>query len=141
MMINQEENDFLGIGWSSPPTFQKGIDTVVMQGGVDNINENLKSLISTNLGERPFKRNFGTHLRSFVFHIPDAEMQNKIKETVRRAITEYEPRIDLEEVEIDMSGSLDGLLIINVSYLVIKVNTRHNFVYPFYINEGSYLNF
>ena len=140
-MNDGDDKDFLGVGWSFPPVFLKGLDSVVMRRGVDNINENLRSLLSTTIGERPFKTDYGTQLFYHVFGNPDARVQSRIIESVKKAIRLYEPRIITNSIELDLSQKVDGIINIHVEYTIRQVNTRHNFVYPFYINEGTSLEF
>ena len=140
-MHDTDDKAFLGLGWSFPPVFLKGLDSVVMRRGVDNINENLRSLLATTIGERPFKTDFGTQLFHHVFGNPDARMQSRVVESVKKAIRLYEPRIIVNGIELDLTEKSIGKINIHVEYTVRQVNTRHNFVYPYYINEGTSLEF
>ena len=58
---------------------------------------------------------------------------------IARAITLFEPRITLEEVSFE-ERSDKGLLLILITYTIIRTNSRNNMVYPFYLNEGTNLN-
>lgn len=55
---------------------------------------------------------------------------------ISRAVTLYEPRIALEDVSFEEQPER-GVLLIHVSYTVIRTNNRNNMVYPFYLNEGT----
>lgn len=134
-------NAFVGIGWSSPPTFVKGSNAVIMTKDVQNINENLKLLFSTRTGERTFKHDYGTQLNELIFSPQNALLENEIKESLERAIKLYEPRVLVDHIMIDSSDREEGVILIQVSYTVRKINSRHNFVYPFYIKEGTNLDF
>jgi phage baseplate assembly protein W len=51
----------------------------------------------------------------------------------------YEPRIDLNKIDIDPTDELEGVLLINLDYTVRATNSRKNMVYPFYKAEGNEL--
>ena len=140
-MDNNTRNAFIGIGWSSPPTFVKGSDTVIMTKDVQNINENIKLLFSTRTGERVFNAKYGTKLSKLVFAAKNSLLENEIKESLSRAVKLYEPRVIVDHIAIDSGDREDGFILINLSYTVRKINSRHNYVYPFYINEGTSLDF
>jgi len=67
----------------------------------------------------------------------DESAITEIKDLVGRAILFFEPRITLEDIEIDVSDLDEGLLNIVIEYTIISINTRSNIVYPFYIQEGT----
>ena len=46
----------------------------------------------------------------------------------------------LEDVTLDDSRILEGVVLIDVIYEVKSTNSRFNFVYPYYIQEGTDIN-
>ncbi len=59
-----------------------------------------------------------------------------MRNDITRAIILFEPRISLEDVSFEEQAD-EGLLLIQLTYTVIRTNNRNNMVYPFYINEGT----
>ena len=59
-----------------------------------------------------------------------------IKGIISDALLYHEPRIDVEDININESEQ-DGLLLISITYTVRATNSRFNLVYPFYINEAQ----
>ena len=55
---------------------------------------------------------------------------------ISRAVTLYEPRIALEDVSFEEQPE-QGVLLVRLTYTVVRTNNRHNMVYPFYFNEGT----
>lgn len=55
---------------------------------------------------------------------------------VREALTTYEPRIDVLDVQVESPPGQANLLLIRVSYRLRDTNAMANLVYPFYITEG-----
>ena len=134
-----EEQSFLGTGWSFPPTFikqNKGMGTI---SDVEDINSSLHILLSTRLGERVMQPEYGCNLDMMLFETMNSSMKTYIKNLVENAILDYEPRINLEQVNVDTSRENEGLLLIEIDYKVRTTNTRHNYVYPFYKTEGTNL--
>jgi len=50
----------------------------------------------------------------------------------------FEPRVNFIDAKIIDRDELDGVLHIQVNYKIIITNTRHNIVFPFYLQgEGT----
>jgi len=56
---------------------------------------------------------------------------------VEQAIVLWEPRIDVLSVDVVQDPAEDGLVRIEVEFVVRRTNTRSNFVYPFYMREAT----
>lgn len=134
------QGSFLGRGWSSPPTFVKGPDIALMTDSSKNINENLMNLVRTKLGERPFRSEYGTDLWKVSFQPATSIPIGRIKAALKRTIKKFEPRVNLEEVELELDMSESNCLLVKVVYTDIQINHRRNFVYPFYLNEGTHID-
>ena len=80
---------------------------------------------------------FGCDLHHMVFESIDSNLISEMKRLIQQAVLYFEPRIILEEVVINTNRQLDGILEINLIYIIRKVNKRSNMVYPFYILEGT----
>lgn len=130
------EAEFIGIGWSFPPAFEKVGGSTVMAGGVEDIRQSLHILLSTTLGERVMRADYGCNLRDYVFDPVNRSMEAYIKKLVEDAIIYYEPRITLDKLVVDFQDN-EGLMIITIEFTVDATNSRANFVYPFYLNEGK----
>jgi len=139
-MKNMEtDNAFLGRGWGFPPTFDKASKSVGMLEEEADIESSLEILLSTRLGERIMQPNYGCNLDDMVFEAMNLTMLTYLKDLVENAILYFEPRIDLDAVRIDTARDLEGMLVIIVNYTIRTTNSRFNFVFPFYKNEGSNL--
>jgi phage baseplate assembly protein W len=132
--------DFLGTGWSFPPTFDNTTNKVAMTSDEADIQLSLQILLSTRRGERVMVPDYGCNLDEMVFEPMNTTFKSYISEMIRTAILYYEPRIDLNSLLIDDSQDAEGIIIINISYTVRTTNSRFNFVYPFYKKEGTELN-
>lgn len=130
---------FLGIGWAFPPTFYKSGKNVVMASDEEDIVQSLQILLSTRLGERIMLPKYGCNLEDLLFENLDITVRTYIADLIQTAILYYEPRIEAEKVEFTVGVPGEGRLDIIVRYRVKTTNSRYNFVYPYYQNEGSNL--
>jgi phage baseplate assembly protein W len=58
---------------------------------------------------------------------------------IKSALLIYESRIEVEKVELDDEGELEGRILIDVHYKVRSTNSRYNYVFPFYKAEATEL--
>jgi phage baseplate assembly protein W len=132
--------DFLGRGWSFPPDFtRQGIGVAMLEEEAD-VASSLEVLFSTTPGERVMQPLYGCNLSELMFETLDTRMKTLIADKVESAILYYESRVKLETVHIDDSRESEGVILITVVYVVKSTNSRFNFVYPYYINEGTDIN-
>jgi uncharacterized protein len=128
---------FLGTGWGFPPAFSNKTTDVGMLSDVDDINSSLEILLTTRPGERVMRPDYGCNLDELVFEPLTTTFKTYIKDLVSTAILYYEPRIEVNSIELDDTGELEGRILIVIDYSVSATNTRFNFVYPFYKNEAT----
>ena len=131
------DQDFLGTGWTFPPTFDRHSASVLMSSDVRNIRQSLWVLFSTSLGERIMLATYGTNLRSKVFDSLTETLANDIKSMIVKAILDWEPRIDVIQIMVQEIAPLEGRLAISIDFTVRRTNVRSNLVYPFYLQEGT----
>jgi phage baseplate assembly protein W len=132
--------DFLGQGWSFPPTFDLNSRTVDLVREEEDINQSLHILLSTSLGERVMQPNYGCNLKDYQFESVNNSLIGYLKDLVDRAILYFEPRIEVEKIDITEPGAfeqLEGVLNISVDYVIIGTNSRFNYVYDFYLREAD----
>lgn len=132
-----QNRSFLGTGWSFPPTFNKAAKGVEMVSDLEDIRQSLTILLDTALGERVMQPKYGASLQDMVFEPITSSMVSLIEDIVQTAIIYHEARIQLLNVSIDTSQEVQGLLPIEITFIVRSTNSRFNFVYPFYIAEGT----
>lgn len=140
MASRETENAFLGRGWAFPPQFDARTGAAVMRDGAQDVAESLWILFRTRPGERVMHPDFGCRLADFVFEPKNSRTRAGIEVAITRAIRFFEARIILREVSVDMGEWEDGKLRIHVSYTLRATNSRHNMVFPFYVDEGTLLS-
>ncbi len=136
----QEENttlSFLGKGWSFPPLFSLAQKGVVMAADEEDIRQSLQILLSTALGERVMQPKYGCNLNDLLFEPLNTTVRTYIRGLVKQAILIYEPRIQLNDVAIEMLDEPSGRVDLVVDYTIRTTNSRYNLVYPFYRAEAT----
>jgi len=134
------KRDFLGRGWSFPPDFTRAGAGVAMLEEEADVASSLEILLSTAPGERILQPRYGCNLSELIFETLDTRIKTLMADKVESAILYYEPRIKLESVNLDDSAELEGVVLIEVVYTVKSTNSRFNFVFPYYISEGTDIN-
>lgn len=129
-----QDKSFLGTGWSFPPIFTRtGVEMVSDE---QDIEESLHILLSTEIGERVMQPQYGCNMHRLVFEPLDTSLQAYMEDLIRTAILYFEPRIILNSVTLEPQVN-EGRIDINIDYTIATTNTRHNYVYPFYKQEGT----
>jgi len=81
-----ENKSFLGTGWSFPPKFDKKQKKIIMVSDVEDIEQSLRILLSTALGERVMQPKYGADLNDFVFEPANSGLLTRMTDIVRTAI-------------------------------------------------------
>jgi phage baseplate assembly protein W len=134
-MASSSSKAFLGVGWAFPVKPVNG--RLQYARYEDDIEQAIQMILLTSRNERVMLPAFGGGLRDFVFEPNSAATHRAVEAAVRRALTDWEPRIRLERVEVTASDAEPNLLLISVDYVVRATNSFYNRVYPFYLLEGG----
>ena len=126
----------LGRGWSFPPRFDSR-QRAVMVDEESDIDESLRILFRTRQGERVMQHAYGTRLHQMVFEAASEQTFTEVADMVKKAVLFFEPRVEIERVEARRSEQDMGRLDVLLSYRIRSINTRHNLVYPLYLDQAS----
>ena len=129
--------DFLGRGWSFPPTFDSNFKSVEMAENVEDIRQSLTILLATIVGERVMNVSYGCNLEPYVFESMDTTTLTILKDKIFTAILFFESRIEVENIDMNTGNLIEGYLLIEITYKIRSTNARYNFVYPFYNFEAT----
>lgn len=138
-IIANRKKEFLGSGWSFPVTFSVGNHQLITTKYEHNIENAIDVIMQTNFGERPTEPEFGSGLQQFFFQEMNETLKGEIKDVVTNSLLINEPRISVINVIVDYADITNGLVEISIEYEYNQTNTRHNYVYPFYLKEGTNL--
>ncbi|MFZ0771189.1 MAG: GPW/gp25 family protein [Candidatus Sulfotelmatobacter sp.] len=127
--------DFLGKGWGFPVHQDEG-HRISISRGEESIRESIWIILATAPGERVMRPDFGCGLHHLVFAVNEAATLGQVKKQVRDALVRWEPRIEVLDVDTEVKGRGEVLLI-NIHYRVRSTNNFFNLVYPFYLAVGD----
>ena len=127
----------LGTGWKFPVGIDGATGRIQMSSNEDSIREAVRIIIGTRKGELPMHPDFGCGIQEYAFETADYTTLYSMKSEIERALIRWEPRITEIEAKISDERIDQGILTIQVNYVVRATNNQYNLVYPFYINEGE----
>jgi uncharacterized protein len=128
--------EIIGQGWKFPikVNAKGGLD---WSQGPDRIRDSIWLILSTSLGERVMRPEFGAGLKDDVFESNSDVVRAEIASAVRKALITWEPRIELVTLRVNPSPDQDSQVLISLDYQIRDTNELYNMVYPFYLQEGS----
>lgn len=126
------ENRITGSGWRFP-LLPDEAGTLRYTTDDENVEHSLKVLLLTDLGERVMRPDFGCEAPRLVFAPGSVQHLGLLETTVREAVRDWEPRVELEEVRAEADPEDETRVTVSISYFVRQTNTRNNLVFPFYL--------
>lgn len=96
-----------------------------------NIEESIYIILSTKPGERVYNDKFGCRVHELMFEPNNVRIQNMAKHYVQKALEEFEPRIEVSEIEV--YSHEENSINIDIEYKIKESNIVNNYVYPFYL--------
>jgi len=130
------KKNFLGVGWKYPVNVDSN-KKIAVSSYEEDIKEAVRIILGTARGERVMRPDFGCGIHDLVFAPINAATVNQVENSVREALTVWEPRIELLKVEASSEKADKGMLPVSIDYRVRTTNSRFNLVYPFYMREGA----
>ncbi|HEY4025341.1 MAG TPA: GPW/gp25 family protein [Candidatus Dormibacteraeota bacterium] len=123
--------EFIGSGWSFPVRTD-ATGRVALVSHEREIEESIRLILGTAFGERPMRPDYGCAIHDYVFAGVDADVAARIAVAVRASLVRWEPRIEVEDVEIGFDPDDAALITIDIRYSVGDTNDPRNLVFPFY---------
>lgn len=126
--------EFLGTGWRFPilPDETGGL---AYRSGEEDVEQSLRILLLTRLGERVMRADFGSAAPRLVF-APGSEQYLRLLETsIRDAVRDWEPRVELDDVRAETEPGEPSRVTVSIAYRIKSTNSRFNLVFPFYLDR------
>jgi len=76
---------------------------------------------------------FGCRISEHVFAPANATTAGQLAYDVRTALERWEPRIDVDDVDVTFNAADSGVLYIDITYRIRGTNDPRNLVFPFYV--------
>lgn len=105
--------------------------------GMEMIRQSIFLILMTAPGERQMRPEFGCGVHDLVFEPNTAALHGLVQDKVQTALTKWEPRIDVLNVNVESPPQQGNLLLIHIDYRIRANNSFFNLVYPFFLNEGA----
>jgi phage baseplate assembly protein W len=129
-----DKNDIIGVGWAFPPEFDVNTGKTVMVSGVEDINQSLYILFTTEIGERVMQPNYGSALKSMLFESINEHFKSYMRMVLVRSIALFEARIKPLSIDFISDNEMEGRYLMSLDYMVLSTRQKNNFIYPFYLN-------
>ena len=125
---------FLGRGWRFPiePDASGSLGYVE---GEANIEQSLRILLLTALGERVMRPTFGCAAPRLVFSPGSGQYLRLLETTVREAVRDWEPRVTVDDVSAEALRDDETHVNVSIDYRIRGMNTKFNLVFPFYLGQ------
>ena len=124
--------DYIGRGWRYPlGTDASG--SIALNSNDQELEQAIRLILTTAPGERPMRPRFGCGIHDFVFAPADANTAGRLSVEVKRALTFWEPRIEVKSVDVSVDQYARNTLYINILYEKKGSYDPRNLVFPFYL--------
>lgn len=130
-----EKSDFLGTGMKFPVETRE--NEIATASDDDLIRESVLIILGTAKGERVMRPDFGCGIHELVFAPNSTSTAALVAFHVKEALLQWEPRIEVVDVNAVSDSQDPSRLNINVEYNIKKSNTKRNLVYPFYLEAAG----
>lgn len=124
--------DFIGRGIMWPMRVDQS-GSIALTAGADDLDSSMRIVLATAPGERVMRPRFGCAIWDLLFEPVNANTMGLMAVAVREAIGQWEPRVEVLDVQIVPDVTTDGRVHIEIDYRVKATNDRRNLVYPFYV--------
>lgn len=133
---NDPKSAFFGVGLKQPFKINPSTGKTGLVSGVDNIEQSIRSILSTKPGERLYHKDFGIDLSELVFEASDSATLKALEEKITEGLTQFQSMITVDDVQFELNAP-EGLILIHVEFTIKATNSRGNYVYPYYIKEAN----
>ena len=125
--------EFLGRGWRFPILPDEAGRLGYAQGDA-HVEQSLRVLLLTRLGERVMRPAFGSDAPRLVFAPGSDRYLRLLESTLRDAVRDGEPGVVLDEVRAEADPRDQTHVVVSIAYRVRPTNSRLNLVFPFYLD-------
>ncbi len=134
-LTGEPSNPYLGAGLGFPVdinvqgSFQLSSDTT-------NLEESIRIILGTRLGERVYRPNFGSRLSELVFEPMNTQTLLLVRMYIQESLELWEPRIDLVDIMTEPNPRT-GLVNVTILYRPKDGYDTRSMVYPFYLTAPN----
>ena len=126
------EKEFLGQGLAFPLQIDARGGLALASGRRD-IEQAIRIILETAPGERKMRPEFGCRIHELIFAPHNAATEGMIMLYVEQALVRWEPRIEVQEVDLSAGPAGGATMLIEIKYLIKDTHDERSIVYPFYL--------
>jgi uncharacterized protein len=126
--------EFLGQGWAFPLQVNARGEMALARGD-DDIAQAIRIILGTAPGERVMRPTFGCRIHELIFAPRNAATEGRLIGYVEEALAQWEPRIEVQAVEVHDDPVQDGGWLVEIRYIVKDTHDVRSIIYPFFILE------
>lgn len=105
---------------------------VLKKTGLDALKRSVRNLIMTNFYDRKFQSYIGSHCQAMLFEPVTALTSHAIRDAIWEVISNYEPRIELVDVIVNVSDERNGY---TATVVGIEVNRSQPLEISFFLER------
>ncbi|MEM1242037.1 MAG: GPW/gp25 family protein [Cyanobacteria bacterium P01_H01_bin.26] len=134
-LTGDTSNPYVGAGLAFPI----GINvqgSFQLSGDTTNLEESIRIILGTRLGERVYRPNFGSRLSELVFEPMNTQTLLLLRLYIQEALEIWEPRITLKDIYTEPNPR-SGLVAVTILYQPKNSHDIRSMVYPFYLTSAE----
>ena len=124
--------DVVGSGWRFPLKIDRRGGIALTQDYTEEIDQAIRIIVSTPLGYRLMRPDFGCRIHELLFAPINASTFTAAAHYVTEALGYWEPRIDIEDIQVVPHPDMPSCLLITIAYRIRTTHDQRALVYPFY---------
>lgn len=133
MNKHDRDREFIGQGWAWPVQVDPR-GAVALAAGSSDIEQSIRIILSTMLGERRMRPTFGCRAWELLFDPNSAATHTLMAQYVRESLLMWEPRIDVLDVHAHRDEKHHEAMIVDVRYEVKNTHDQRSIVFPFFVS-------
>ena len=91
----------------------------------DAIKRSVINIVNTIIGEKPFLNDFGSQINASLFELDTSLHYISIESQITSALNTYEPRIEIDEVKVNIDGENNEMsALISYSIVGMEIDTQ-----------------
>jgi len=138
-VIENDLNEDTYIGLELPLTYTQDGYFRRTKTALEQAKSNIKNLLLTNKGERLGNPTFGTNLLSLVFSQENTDLESRVEEEIRAAMSEFLPYINIKSIETNFSDTNKDTAVVNLVFtLNVDVTAEENLAIDFSNYSGLF---
>ena len=138
MTIEKKDKDkaVLGVGWAFPVSVDPR-GRIALAYYETDIVQAIRMILLTPKGQRVMRPEFGCRIFELMFAPNNSTTMGLAAYYVEEALTMWEPRIRVDQVNADADPDDPSRLLIDLAYTIKATNDKRSLVHPFYRIPGE----